>query len=459
MKSSLRGIRHMSMPEKFPFESISDASAKLKRAPIEFTWNSPNQNSVSPCTKQRNASKAEEQRGQASKVVGHGGQPRWFHPPPKVRLVPGIVGSSPLEGTRGVYPIGNSTGECIGGGDPETGHHSSESHGSGDQERLPSDPDPFSNLRRFVGHLWASPNPRSFATALKATPAPTVVVKMQQRGQGRRGPWRDLDKRERRGGYGGSQHGRNDCRDAQDWRGGGGDHPRDNTGPRGHVWQRKATPQRQEYPALEQEEEKEVQKGEASGDARWEAREEKKNEADEAWNSRPAVKHAPQPQDMPNPAHGKQNFEVTHDAAHGGPCEIFGFNNHTTRDYRRMFYEICSCNTHTIYDYGACLAWNFGPELCAAQVEGQSFFHIDEIIDTKIARERASTALITMTKGNVSAKDIELLFMNLLGADKWKWIARPTSDKTFVMRFPTAKMMLEWSHIKYMIMKGGKLIL
>lgn len=28
------------------------------------------------------------------------------------------------------------------------------------------------------------------------------------------------------------------------------------------------------------------------------------------------------------------------------------------------------------------------------QVEGQSFFHIDEIIDPKVAREKASTAVI-----------------------------------------------------------------
>lgn len=31
--------------------------------------------------------------------------------------------------------------------------------------------------------------------------------------------------------------------------------------------------------------------------------------------------------------------------------------------------------------------------------------------------ERASSAMITVTKGVASAKDIELLFMNLLGAD------------------------------------------
>jgi hypothetical protein len=78
--------------------------------------------------------------------------------------------------------------------------------------------------------------------------------------------------------------------------------------------------------------------------------------------------------------------------------------------------------THTTYDCVNCLPWNFGPELCAAQVEGHSFFHIDEVINSKISRERASTAVLTVLFGTVSAKDIEHMFMNLLGANAWRWI-------------------------------------
>jgi hypothetical protein len=98
-----------------------------------------------------------------------------------------------------------------------------------------------------------------------------------------------------------------------------------------------------------------------------------------------------------------------------------------------------------------CLPWNFGPELCAAQVEGHSFFHIDEIIDSKISRERASTAVISVIQGKVFAKEIEHMFMNLLGANTWRW----TSETSYVMRFPSAEMVMEWSHIKTMSMKGG----
>jgi hypothetical protein len=53
-----------------------------------------------------------------------------------------------------------------------------------------------------------------------------------------------------------------------------------------------------------------------------------------------------------------------------------------------MLCEIYGCNTHTTYDCDSYLPWNYGPELCATQVEGHNFFHIDEIIDPKIAREK-----------------------------------------------------------------------
>lgn len=61
-----------------------------------------------------------------------------------------------------------------------------------------------------------------------------------------------------------------------------------------------------------------------------------------------------------------------------------------------------------------------------------------------------------MVQGRVTAKDIELLFMNLLGADAWRWTALSIHDNTYVMRFPTAKMVKEWGHIKYMSMKAGE---
>jgi hypothetical protein len=89
-----------------------------------------------------------------------------------------------------------------------------------------------------------------------------------------------------------------------------------------------------------------------------------------------------------------------------------------------------------------------GPELCAAQVEDHSFFFIDECIDPSVAKEKSSTTVITIMRGVVNAKQIEMEFMNLVGVDSWKWHARQVADDKFLMRFPNAKMASQWSNLK-----------
>jgi hypothetical protein len=99
-----------------------------------------------------------------------------------------------------------------------------------------------------------------------------------------------------------------------------------------------------------------------------------------------------------------------------------------------------------------------GPELCAAQVEDQSFFYIEECIDQRVAQEKASIMVITVVSGTVTAKHIELEFMDLIETDTWRWRARLVADGKFLMRFPSAKMASEWSRIKNLIMKNDALI-
>jgi hypothetical protein len=53
--------------------------------------------------------------------------------------------------------------------------------------------------------------------------------------------------------------------------------------------------------------------------------------------------------------------------------------------------------------------------MCAIQVEDQSFFYIEEVIDTRMVRERTSTAVITMVQGSVGERQIEQEFVNLVG--------------------------------------------
>ena len=59
------------------------------------------------------------------------------------------------------------------------------------------------------------------------------------------------------------------------------------------------------------------------------------------------------------------------------------------------------------YDCKNCMAWNLGPKLCAAQVEDQNFFYIEELVDPRVAREKDSTAIISVISGQASGKQIE----------------------------------------------------
>ncbi|KAG2582645.1 hypothetical protein PVAP13_6KG185730, partial [Panicum virgatum] len=109
-------------------------------------------------------------------------------------------------------------------------------------------------------------------------------------------------------------------------------------------------------------------------------------------------------------------------------CELCGFPNHLTLDCKRELY------------------WNSGPELCATQVTRQSFFYIDENIDSKSSKDKASTAIITVVKGELSAKMIENEFQRLVSSAQWKWLAKKIEDNKYSMRFPTAKMVMDYSN-------------
>lgn len=110
---------------------------------------------------------------------------------------------------------------------------------------------------------------------------------------------------------------------------------------------------------------------------------------------------------------------------------------------------------HTTLDCKREPFWNVGPELCAAQVTNQSFFFIDENIDPKVSREKASTAIITMVSGEATAKQIESVFKSVVSSDQWKWTARRLADNKFTMRFPSAKMILDYSNFNLGVKNGN----
>lgn len=156
-------------------------------------------------------------------------------------------------------------------------------------------------------------------------------------------------------------------------------------------------------------------KEQATGDEKWEKKQDQHGRNEEQWGNRSGKDEAESSQGNKVPHHTDSHPGQTKIA-----CDICGLFNHLTKDCRRLFCEVCGMNNHMAYDCQKCIPWNSGPELCATQVEEQSFFYIEENVDPRSSREKDSTAIISILSGHASAKDIEREFMNIIGSETWK---------------------------------------
>jgi len=128
-------------------------------------------------------------------------------------------------------------------------------------------------------------------------------------------------------------------------------------------------------------------------------------------------------------------------------CDVCGLKNHSTAECRRkLLCELCGFANHITLDCKREPLWNCGPEFCAVQVPKQSFFYIEENIDPKNTKEKASTALINVVRGELSGKMIENEFKRLVSSTHWKWSAKRIADNKYTMKFPTAKIVLDYSN-------------
>jgi hypothetical protein len=89
-------------------------------------------------------------------------------------------------------------------------------------------------------------------------------------------------------------------------------------------------------------------------------------------------------------------------------CTHCGLKYHRSEECRRKKYcEMCGLQNQDTYDCRREPLWNFGPEVCVAQVHNQSFFYMDEHIDLRASREKANTTIITVIAGELFARQIE----------------------------------------------------
>ena len=474
--TSKHDLRHQLAIQKgeFPFEEIDGETVRIKSTPIHLQWNSyEHPEDVRP--RNRKSNHVDQSWGFQKQ-----GNQRWFRKPPKVQVVPGILGACPIGYTRGTHTEG---GENSGERDPESGYSPLQDSKNpirvGGVPPNPRNPNSSAlsrvDLSRFVGHLWPGAKPRSFAAVVRANPAPTVVVEMQPRGGGRQsgfGSGRGNFGQDRGGfGYGRAGFGQNRGGFGHE-RGGFGQTRRGFTQDRGRFgpglggnrgggrfnsWRRK-----DEEPGKEEKNgDTLVGKDAQTQDSeelrnRWEGKSNPtgNNHGEESCKDADIQKEVASKKDSKPKSLDTDDSSLAMGKSVNVACEFCGLFNHASLDCRRMLCEICGFTNHNTFDCKKCLPWNYGPELCATQVEEQSFFFIEECIDSRVAIEKASTAVIKVVEGNANAKQIEFEFMNLIGADTWRWRARPIADKKFLLRFPSAKMVTEWSRIKNLTLRN-----
>jgi hypothetical protein len=100
----------------FPFEELPKMTVNLKHAPIEVNWHRHRRDlEDSSSSKER----PEERWKKAVPKVGQEHQRPWFQTPPKVHIIPGILGLGLEVETRDIHLVG---GEHKIEGDLESGH-------------------------------------------------------------------------------------------------------------------------------------------------------------------------------------------------------------------------------------------------------------------------------------------------------------------------------------------------
>jgi hypothetical protein len=77
-------------------------------------------------------------------------------------------------------------------------------------------------------------------------------------------------------------------------------------------------------------------------------------------------------------------------------------------------------------------------QLCATQVQGQTFFYIPDRPSGN-AREWINTTIVIVLKGEVTAKQIEYEFTRLMSG-VWRWTTCRVTDNKFTVRFRIAQL-------------------
>lgn len=391
--------------------------------------------------------------------------------PPPSREHAGVLGSQPQKVTRVDDPPETKSNSFIEGEKlPDETFPPLKQSGSSRSIPLSSPPPPpqstnprFKNLTRFLGyfHKPKSTAHRSYSQVVRAEAAVRKMAPpVQNRGGGRDG-------------FGAGRHGRGAGRTGARnvWQRMESSRPRGED--RGHGGDRDARANQPGEPKP-QPEDGGQSKDEPHGDSHtqatsnWERVSNPSLERTQQEQDQEATKTAPHNKEKTGPDAWPESSRNAEKRGTGWAdnrnesrelpgCKFCGLHNHLSEDCRRKPQcELCGYNNHNTFECRREPLWNFGPELCAAQVEDQSFFYIDEVIDARVSMEKSSTAIITVIKGEANARQIEAEFKHIDNNKVWRWSARKLAENKFSLRFPDAQMVQVYSNFKSLGMKEAE---
>ena len=101
-----------------------------------------------------------------------------------------------------------------------------------------------------------------------------------------------------------------------------------------------------------------------------------------------------------------------------------------------------------------CMPWEHLAPFCGLAAAGQGFHWIPSSDQDEESKDMANCALITVTKGMLTARQLEVEFKTQAGpSSTWRWYAKKIAENKFQMKFPTARKVEELSFFTGMQMR------
>jgi hypothetical protein len=102
------------------------------------------------------------------------------------------------------------------------------------------------------------------------------------------------------------------------------------------------------------------------------------------------------------------------------------------------------------------MPWEFISPFCGLSAYGQGFHFIESTSNEEGIKDMSTTALVTVTSGQATARQIENEFKMKAGPNSsWRWFAKRVGEGKYQMRFPNAQTIEDLAHFTEMRMRSA----